>query len=95
MPDQLTHNVAIVTTDLGCAKPQTRLPANFGVRNTKCSKIKITKPQQARDCMEPCLKPWEPSDRARPTNQERDDRDGAAVFRPANGGEREMNQENA
>ena len=33
--------------------------------------------------------------RARPTNQERDDRDGAAVFRPANGGEREMNQENA
>ena len=93
MHDQPTQNVAIFTTDLGCAKPPTRLPANFGVRNKNCNEI--TKPQQARDCMEPGLKPWEPSDRARPTNQERDDRDGAAVFRPANGGEREMNQENA
>ena len=95
MPDQLTLNIATSTTDLGCAKPPTRLPANFGVRNSKCNKIIITKPQQARNCKEPCLKPREPSDRARPTNQERDDRDGAAVFRPANGGEREMTQENA
>ena len=86
MPDQLTLNIATSTTDLGCAKPPTRLPANFGVRNSKCNKIIITKPQQARNCKEPCLKPREPSDRARPTNQERDDRDGAAVFRPANGG---------
>ena len=64
MPDQLTQNVVTFAIDLACAKQPTRLPANFGVRNQKCNEI--TKPQQALDCMEPGLKPWEPSDQAGP-----------------------------
>ena len=64
MHDQPTQNVTISTTDLVCAKPPARLPANFGVRNQNFNEI--TKPQQARDCVEPDLKPWEPSDRAGP-----------------------------
>ena len=64
MHNQLTQNVAISTTDLVCAKPPTRLPANFGVRNQNLNVI--TEPQQARDCVEQQLKPCEPSDRAGP-----------------------------
>ena len=64
MHNQLTQNVAISTTDLVCAKPPTRLPANFGVRNQNLNVI--TEPQQARDCAEQQLKPCEPSDRAGP-----------------------------
>jgi hypothetical protein len=83
MTDQPNLKTATSVTDLGCAKPPNKLPANFGVRNSNLN-CKITKPQQNRLSKEQCLNPREPSVRARPTNQERDRREGVADFRSAN-----------
>ena len=75
-------------TDLGCAKPPNKLPANFGVRNSNCTKLKNHETSANRLSTEQCLKPREPSGQARPTNQERERSEGVADFRPANEGER-------
>ena len=88
MTNQPNLITATSMTDLGCAKPPNKLPANFGVGHSNCTIIHETSAN--RFSKEKCLKPREPSGPARPTNQEREYGDGAADFRPTKGKRREF-----
>ena len=72
-------------TDLGCAKPPNKLPANYGFGYSNCTKLNH-ETSANRFSTEQCLKPREPSGPARPTNQEREAREGTTDFRPTNEG---------